>query len=156
LLEIGRRDIAYIGPEDKRIAGYQQALWEAGITPNRNMIYTGADAQFGYTSCGQIIAARLPLDGICAGSDEVAIGILNAIYRSGLRVPQDVAVASIDNIDISAFTIPALTTIDIPKHEIGFHAVETLIADKTQRGSSAFVITVPTQLIIRESSVAPN
>ncbi|MFN8371390.1 MAG: substrate-binding domain-containing protein [Anaerolineae bacterium] len=41
------------------------------------------------------------------------LGVLHCLYRHGLRVPQDIAIASIDNLDISAFAIPALTTVDI-------------------------------------------
>jgi DNA-binding LacI/PurR family transcriptional regulator len=63
-----------------------------------------------------------------------------------------VAIASIDNSDFSAFTIPPLTTMDVPKGEIGRHAVEILLSDSAHRASSAFSVTVPTRLIVRESS----
>jgi DNA-binding LacI/PurR family transcriptional regulator len=153
LLETGRGKIAYLGPDDERIIGYQQALWEHSITPDKGLIDGGFSAQFGYESCERLMAQYPTVDGICAGSDEVAIGVLNFLHRNEVAVPEMVAVASIDNIDISAYTIPSLTTVDVPKFEIGFHAVETLIDDKAHKGSSAFVITVRTELIVRESSI---
>lgn len=153
LLANGRRRIAYIGPDDDRLGGYRQALWEGSIRADDALIRFAPDAQTGYACCEQLLRDAAPIDAICSGSDEVAIGILNCLYRSGLHVPNDVAIASIDNLDISAYTIPALTTIDVPKQEIGFHAIDVLVSDKTRRGSPAFAITLPTQLIVRESSV---
>jgi len=152
LFTCGRKRIAFIGPDDKRVLGYQQALWEKEIALGEGFIYKASEAGEGYDSCSQLIAADLSFDAICAGTDEVAIGILKCLHQNGFDVPRDVALASIDNLDISAFTIPALTTIDVPKREIGLHAVDLLVSNNAWKGSSAFAITVPTQLIVRESS----
>jgi LacI family transcriptional regulator len=155
LLNTNRRHIAYIGPDDKRIPGYQQALWEGSITPADSSLRVAITTMEGYAACDQMLRAKQPIDAICAGSDEVAIGVLKCLHQHGLLIPQDVAVASIDNIDVSAFTVPALTTVDVPKHEIGLHTIDILASDKPRRGSSGFAITVPTQLVVRESSVSP-
>ncbi len=154
LLECGRTQIAYIGPPDKRVAGYQQALWEKGIAPEGGYIYFESDAGSAHSSCMRLIQSGLPVDAICAGTDEVGIGILNCLYQYKLNVPNDIAVASIDNLDISAFTIPPLTTVDVPKHEIGRHAFDILVSDQVWKASAAFSVTLPTQLIVRETSVS--
>ena len=99
------------------------------------------------------LASEPGIDAICAGTDEVAIGALNFLHKQGIRVPQDIAVASIDNLDISAFVVPSLTTVDVPKREIGVHAIDILSMEKPLRDTSAFAITVPTRLVVRESSV---
>jgi DNA-binding LacI/PurR family transcriptional regulator len=151
LLAIGRESIAYIGPYDQRIAGYQRALWEKNITPEQDLVYSASDPRSGYESCAQLIHTR-GFDAVFAGTDEVAIGILKCLHEHHFAVPDDVALASVDNIDISAYTIPTLTTVDVPKYQIGFHAIDTLVSDDQWRGTSAFAITVPTQLIVRESS----
>ena len=101
--------------------------------------------------CKQIIDGGIPFDAVCAGTDEAAIGILKCLHQPGLSVPEDVAVASIDNLDISAYTIPSLTTIDIPKDETGFHAISALI-NHDQEQSSNISITVRTHLIQRNST----
>ncbi len=152
LLESGHRHAAYIGPEDKRRSGFQQALWENKITPDQQMIMSADTPQTGYEQCRQLLHSTTP-DVIMAGTDEVAVGILKCLSEHQIAVPQDVLLASVDNIDMSRFTIPALTTVDIPKDEIGFHAIDVLIADNYRRGEAAYVITVPTKLIIRDSSV---
>lgn len=146
----GKTQIAYIGPEDKRMQGYRQVLWENGLANGERLIRAAVDAKSGYECCLDLIQSGIEMDAICAGTDEVAVGILNCLHKHHLNVPQDIVIASIDNLDIAAFTIPALTTIDVPKREIGLHAVDILLSDKPH--TSAFAITVPTRLIIRESS----
>jgi len=152
LLDNGRTRIAYIGPDDGRLAGYHQTLRNAGLDVGEGYAPFGVDVHLGYERCEQILQAGLPLDAICAGTDEVAVGVLSCLHRHGLRVPEDIAVASIDNLDLAAYTIPTLTSVDVPKIEIGFHAVDILLSDRPRGGASAFAITLPTQLVVRESS----
>lgn len=152
LLATSRTHVVYIGPDDKRVMGYQQALWEKGIAAGGDSIYYAVDSRMGYDACLQLLRADWKFDAICAGTDEAAVGILKCLHEHNLHVPRDVAIASIDNLDISAFTIPALTTVDVPKHEIGLHAIDILVSDKPRRGASAYAITVPTHLVVRESS----
>jgi len=154
LLDCGRTRVAYIGPDDKRIHGFQQALWEHGIQPGDHPIYYAIDSRAGYESCAQLLQSGVSVDAICAGTDEVAIGALKRLHEQGIGVPRQVAIASIDNLDISAYTIPALTTVDVPKHEIGLHAVEALLSDAPRKSAPSFAITVHTQLIVRESTTA--
>jgi LacI family transcriptional regulator len=154
LLASGLQRIAYIGPDDNRIGGYYQGLWERNISPDRDIIYTATDTQGGYEQCKRLLHSSIP-QGILAGTDEVAIGVLKCLDEHKLAVPGDVAVASIDNIDISAFTIPALTTVDVPKYQIGRHAIDLLVSDEYWKTASPVALTVPTQLIVRESSM-PN
>lgn len=153
LAAIGRKRIAYIGPDDKRVLGYRQALSEHDLTAAEGWTRYAIDAAPGCEECERLLQSEPNIDAICAGTDEVAIGVLNCLHKQGIQVPQDVAVASIDNLDISAFVIPSLTTVDVPKREIGVHAIDILSMDKAQRDSSAFAITLPTCLVVRQSSV---
>jgi len=154
LLTSGRLRVAYIGPEDKRVAGYRQALWEAAIMADERLVHYAIDAQSGFECCEQLIRSQITTDAICTGTDEVAIGVLHCLHRHRLHVPKEIAVSSIDNLDIAAFTVPALTTVDVPRQEIGFHTIDILVSDKPPKPSSAFVITLPIRLVIRESSAA--
>ncbi|MEZ4669855.1 MAG: LacI family DNA-binding transcriptional regulator [Anaerolineae bacterium] len=153
LLENGRKTVAYIGPDDQRVAGYQQALWQGTHPLDERLIVFGEDSGSGFTGCRQMLERGVPFDGICSGTDEVAIGVMNCLHLAGLAIPDDVAVASIDNINISAFMNPTLTTVDVPKYEMGLHAIDLLISDSSWKQSAAFTIMVPTQLIVRESSI---
>ena len=151
LLMNGRQRVAYIGPEDKRFQGYQQALWEAGVPFDPKLIGFAPDSNAGYWQCEQLIPADLGIDAICSGTDEVALGILSYLNGAQIRIPETIAVASIDNLELAAFTSPPLTTVDVSKHDIGVHAIETLISQDPYK-KSGFSITVPTQLVLRASS----
>ncbi len=152
LLALGHRKAVYVGPEDKRIAGFQQALSEYQIPFEPQQIYSASEMPDGYFRCQEMLRDYLP-DAIVGGTDEIATGILKHLYENQIAVPDDIVVASIDNIDLSRFTIPSLTTVDIPRDQIGFHAIDILAADNRHKESSAFTITVPIQLIVRQSSV---
>ena len=152
LLSSGHHKVAYIGPQDKRVAGFQQALWESKLELAIHQICSASEMQEGFESCNDLLKDYLP-NAIVAGTDEVAVGILKCLHENHIVVPSDVVVSSIDNIDLSRFTIPSLTTVEIPRDQIGFHAIDILVADTYRRGSSAFAITVPTQLVIRDSSI---
>lgn len=152
LLDIGRKKIAYIGPEDRRLQGYHQALWEQRQETDERLVHFAVAPEWGYACCSDLLRSGAPVDAICTGTDEVAIGVLKCLHEHGLRVPQDVAVASIDNLDISAYLIPSLTTVDIPKSEIGQQAVNTLLTKQANGSGGAVNITVRTQLIVRDST----
>src|SRR5258708_32614415 len=85
LLDSGRTHIAYIGPDDKRIPGYQQALCATGISPIQT--YISDESASAYEQCSQLIQSGLPIDAICTGTDEVGIGVLNCLYQHGISVP---------------------------------------------------------------------
>jgi len=152
LLASNRSTVAYIGPEDRRVTGYQQALWEKGITTDERLMAFAIDSHSGHDCCDQLLQTGLPIDAICAGTDEVAIGVLKSLHQHGLAVPRQIAVASIDNLDIAAYTIPALTSVDVPRRQIGQHTIDALVSRPAQTHSSAYGITVRTQLVVRESS----
>lgn len=153
LIDIGRRQIAYIGPQDRRVQGFQQANWEQGLRPDERLLRYAIDPEWGFNYCEQLINAGLAFDAVCVGSDEVAVGVLNCLSTHDYRIPQDVAVASIDNLDIAAYTIPSLTTVDVPKNEIGQQAINALVSQQIGTDASAISITLRTQLIVRQSSV---
>lgn len=151
LLDTGRRHVAYIGPQDRRLSGYQQAVWESGQAFNPAMAQFAVDPEWGYAGCHTLFESGVPIDAICTGTDEVAVGVLKCLNERGLRIPRNVAVASIDNLDISAYLIPSLTTVDIPKIEIGQQAVNLLLTPTHSIPASVSMI-VRTQLIIRDST----
>jgi LacI family transcriptional regulator len=151
LLAVGKRRVAYIGPEDKRLVGYRQALWESNIQPDDRLAMPAIDTPSGFEICERLLSQGLDVDAICIGTDEVSIGVLKCLYQRGLQVPRDVAVASIDNLNFAEFLIPSLTSIDVPRYELGNHIINALIGNG-EKLAPAFSIMIRTQLIVRESS----
>ena len=92
-------------------------------------------------------------DAIFAGSDTLASVILGVIYRLGMKCPDDVGVIGFNNLDLSAHTAPPLTTINIPTKAIGKCAASRLIKLIHTDDPLVIKINLPTNLVIRESTV---
>jgi LacI family transcriptional regulator len=154
LLEHGYRDIAYIGETDQRVTGFKQAFLEQGIE-NISGLYVddAADMESGYRAIQNLRQSRQNLPrAVFAGSDEVAVGILLWLHEQGVNVPGEIAVISIDNIEIASYTNPQLTTMNVQKRAMGCRAVEMIMNHSAGRGENALTLLLPTNLIIRKSA----
>ncbi|HUV70681.1 MAG TPA: LacI family DNA-binding transcriptional regulator [Terracidiphilus sp.] len=139
LLSLGHRRIGFIGisPDDsktlRRYGGYVTALREAGIEPV--MEYTvgppGAPAfatqEDGYQGMFRLAALKTPPTAVFARNDFAAIGAMRAAHKLGLVVPRDMAIAGFDNIPLTTFTTPPLTTVAQPIAEQGVAAAQFLL-----------------------------
>jgi LacI family transcriptional regulator len=152
LLGLGRRNLAYIGESDERISGFRQAMFEAGCTDMGSLPLAMAnDMHSGHDAAAGLLAATPGIDAIVAGSDEVAIGILHCLARSRVAVPGRLALASIDNIEMSEFTNPPLTTVNVQKTTMGRQAVQLIINRDRNAGEGPLTLLLPSSLVVRES-----
>ena len=87
---------------------------------------------------------------IFAANDRMALGAMAAISDLGLRVPEDVALVGFDDVPMSSYLRPALTTVSVSAHELGKKAMDILLADIEGR-STRRRVRVATQLIVRDS-----
>jgi LacI family transcriptional regulator len=83
---------------------------------------------------------------VFAANDAMALGLLSALRDAGVRVPQEIAIAGFDDIPISRYVTPPLTTVKVPITELGRRAFALAISDEEQRHE-----ILPTTLVIRES-----
>ncbi len=148
-------DIAYIGEHDERVFGVQQALLQHNLNAVQQNFYLaeGFDMQTGYDgmkSISEKSGGTFPRALVC-GSDEVAVGAMCYLNENGIRIPEDVAIISIDNIELAAYANPPLTTINVQKKAMGYRAVEMIINDSVGQGDKAVCITLPTEIIERKS-----
>ncbi|HUZ04593.1 MAG TPA: LacI family DNA-binding transcriptional regulator [Acidobacteriaceae bacterium] len=165
LLALGHRNIGFIGisPQDgktlRRYGGYVAALREAGIEPNSK--YTvgppGAPAfateEDGYQGMMRLAALKTPPTAIFARNDFAAIGAMRAAHKLGLVVPRDVAIAGFDNIPLTTFTTPPLTTVEQPIIEQGIAAARFLLDRITgDRAIPRRTTCMSCTLIVREST----
>jgi DNA-binding LacI/PurR family transcriptional regulator len=110
----------------------------------------------GYQACSQLLAADPKPTAIVAGNDLTAIGILHCAYDAGLRVPEDLSVVGFDDILFAAYTQPALTTVAVPRAEVGktaFEALWTMLADPELKGRE---YRLGTRLVTRQSTSFPG
>jgi LacI family transcriptional regulator len=152
LIGLGHTRLAYIGQSDTRLKGFQQALWENNLSVEPELVLSDAeDAQKGYERCLKIMQMPNLPTAFMAGSDEVAFGVLKGLHDHGMQVPEQIALVSIDDIDLSAFVSPGLTTVHVPKEDMGFYAVQVLVNFSAQPDTPPAAIILPTDLTIRES-----
>ena len=94
---------------------------------------------------------RLPT-AVVAANDMMALGAMAELRALGVRVPEEVSVVGFDDIEFAALSQPALTTVCLPRRELGRRAVEALlqtIGHPEQRGVE---VAIPTHLVVREST----
>ena len=89
-----------------------------------------------------------------AYNDEYAMLLMRALQYEGLRIPEDLSVVGFDDSPIAAFTVPALTSVAIPMHEIGRRAMELLL--RLVAGEPGTSVVLATELRVRESTAPPR
>lgn len=157
LIRLGHENIAYIGDctYETRYIGYYQALINHKISLNYENIYpTDQTQEQGFhTMTALLSSSRRPTAIFCA-NDSTALGVLDALKRHKKKgyFP---SIISIDNINDSQKTVPMLTTIDIPKKEMG-HLALMLLLDRKNGGHHENVrLELPCRLIERDSCTNP-
>jgi LacI family transcriptional regulator len=95
----------------------------------------------------------LPFTAVFAANDDSAYGAMLALYRRGLRVPDDVSIVGFDDVGHSAFSLPPLTTVRQPLRELGREAANAIVALIGGRNPPHGVM-VRQELIVRESTRA--
>lgn len=81
----------------------------------------------------------------------MAVGVYQAVYQQGLRVPQDIAVMGYDDIQLAQYMTPPLTTIHQPKDELGELAIDTLLHRLKEPEAEAQVLVLTPELVVRGS-----
>lgn len=154
LLSGGHKEIAYIGEKNKenRYHSYCHSLEANGIPldPHR-IVETEQTLDGGYHAVQILIRRRVPFTAVFCANDATAIGVIKALQEHGIRVPQDVSVIGIDDVEMARYFTPMLTTVHIPITELGKQAAKLLI-DRIQRGHTLPVkMELPFTLAKRDS-----
>ena len=112
-----------------RFAGHLEALQEAGISRSDELIYQGDfSGHAGLKAVNYLLNQGINFSAIVAANDMVALGSRLALYRSGIRVPDDVSIIGCDDQAEAAFMTPPLTTIRQPSYEMGVVASRSLLS----------------------------
>lgn len=134
-----------------RTEGWRDALRDAGrsIPP---IVYGDWTAESGHRN-GLVLGRAPEVSAVFVACDDMAFGFLRAMSELGRRVPQDVAVVGMDDIDLAAYCTPPLTTVRQQFADVGRLAVEQLIARITGPKSEQATELIEPELIVRGSSV---
>ena len=159
IVSLGHRRIGFVsGPltlksARTRRSAFLKCIAACGIGQRQRSVVEGNHKiDGGESAIMQLLSLPQPPTAVLTSNDLSAIGALRAITRVGLRVPQDISVIGFDDIELSRFTQPPLTTIRLSRDELGrkaFTALYEMVSGKHQSGQE---IKVSTELVDREST----
>src|SRR4030065_914247 len=161
LINLGHKNIAFISSDishpsfSDRLNGYRQALESAKIPIKNNLIITNSNyqgRQAGFILANKIFTGNKEVTAVFAGNDAMAIGVMHYLNKKGYKVPEDVSVIGFDDIEADLLLDPSLSTIRVPKIELGVEALKLLVNTLKNKKSLPKKILVPVELMIREST----
>lgn len=155
LLSLGHRDIWFVGNTRlpwfaRRFKGYRQAMEEAGLEPRSSEVDTDLDQELGYLATKSLLAKNAPVSAIFAGGDSNADGVCRALRDCALRIPEDISVVGFNDIE-AAMLHPPLTTIHVFTDQIGKRLAQMVLNRIECPQMEPQHVTIPTQLVKRES-----
>jgi len=161
LLELGHRRIGVVSGRlegnDRaidRLDGVRAELARAGVAlPAANVEEAPYALQAGREAL-MALMGRAKLTAVICGNDVLAIGAIQCAQRLGLRVPQDLSITGLDDMEIASIVTPALTTVRFPIAEVGTQAAHHLL--ERMRGAAPRCIELPLALVVRESASPPQ
>jgi LacI family transcriptional regulator len=156
LIHLGHTRIAHLISDStftgsqQRLAGYRQALIDAGLPVDQNLIIPVYYRHWGIEGAKQLFDSKLEFTAIFAESDMIAYHAFSELYRRHIRVPDTVSVIGHDDYPISSFVTPALTTMHTPLNEIGAAAAESIL--QLLDGQTIGYREMGSELVIRDST----
>lgn len=157
LLALGHRRIAFIsghplGDIEERSAAYGARMRAEGLDiPPGYVQHVSNEPAGGEQALAALMELAVPPTSIVCSTDQLAIGVLHGAAIRGLAVPDELSVVGFDDLPISAFTVPSLTTIRMPVREMAAKAVQMAIEGTQQDGSVTVEVLRP-ELVVRQST----
>jgi DNA-binding LacI/PurR family transcriptional regulator len=166
LAGLGRRRIAAVGAQTTetgvtarlRLEGYRQGLVRAGLPCDEALVVQAASwhRPEGAAGARALLGAVGGIDAIVCFNDLLALGVLRALADAGVRVPDDVAVVGVDDVEDGRYSRPSLTTVALDKAQIARTAVELLAARLAgARDAPPRAVVAGHRLVVRESTAGP-
>lgn len=166
LIELGHTHIAYLGHSrtgritQERAEGYKKALKQAGLPFNSKYVAAGPNgsAEGGVIGLKKLLEVDVRPTAVVCFNDIMAIGAMHAARQAGLNVPTDCSITGFDNISLSQYVNPALTTFHQPRYELGTEAAEMmlrLLSRKNKNLNAAEMISLRGELVVRASTAPP-
>lgn len=159
LISLGHRNIAHISAPlrfqigNLRLEGFRHTMQKAGLTVDDDLIGEGDYSPIsGYNAMKEILKKGKAFTAVFAANDQMGIGVIRALLDEGYRVPEDVAVIGIDNNFPSTLITPSLSSVNLPKYDLGFQAMHLLNERMKDPGRPRCVITLESELVVRKST----
>lgn len=161
LVTLGHQSIAHISAPlrfqigNLRLEGYRETMKKTGLSVDDDLIAEGDYSPVsGYDAMKKILKKGKKFTAVFAGNDQMGIGAIRALLDEGYRVPEDVAVIGIDNNFPSTLITPSLSSVNLPKFDLGFQAMHLLNERMKDPKRPRTVITLESELVVRKSTSA--
>lgn len=115
----------------------------------------GTPDRWGYEAVGRMVVSGLDVDAIICAADHIAVGVVQALHAHGIRIPEDVAVASFDDTLLASTTSPPLTSVRQPMDEVARHAVKVIESGMLEREPEPRSILLEPAVVARASTERP-
>lgn len=163
LLALGHTRIAVAAgpassvPTVDRVAGYRSALAQAGVPYDPGMVrYGDYSVASGAAALPALLDLRPRPTAVLALSDRVGVGVLAAARERGLNVPRDLSVVGFDDTQVAELSVPALTAVHQPLHEMGVEAMQLMSRAIDLGHVPGLPVELRTHLVVRESTAPPR
>ena len=163
LVELGHQEIAVLsGPQNiftstERVAGFRQAMVEAGLEHNLDHVYWGSFRQNPGEIAERALQSSPHPTAFLAVNNFIANGALQTFSEAGLRIPEDISLVSFDDIPVIINPNPFLTVSVQPAYEMGYQATQLLLERLRNEGpDERQEIVLPTEIFIRQSTAPPS
>jgi LacI family transcriptional regulator len=136
--------------------GYRAAMEADGAPVLTGYVWTGRfEYQYGVTGGAAVLDLPDPPTAVFAGSDEMALGVVEAARARGLRIPDDLSIVGFDDTQLARMASPPLTTVRQPLTEMGMVAVRTALRLAAGEKIESHHVELATELVVRGSTAAP-
>ena len=141
----------------EEVMGYRKALIDAGLPVKEDLISYAIPGYSGGVEVARRLLRRIERPtAIFARSDQMAIGVIKVAQEMGLRVPQDLSVIGDGDIPIAEFFNPPLSTVRIPRYELGVKAALMLLERIEKKNLPQRQYIFEPRLVIRSSTTVPQ
>lgn len=165
LVSLGHRDIAYLGVPGnpnyhERRVSFITSMFDAGLTVRPEWLNEGPSlVESAFERVAELLSHKKRPTALVCCNDFLALGAMRATEKCKISVPDDLSIVGFDDVDGASFMSPPLTTVRVPKDELGRCAVRQLllrssIGEKPDEARSE--VRVKTRLIVRQSTAAPR
>lgn len=161
LIDYGHRNIGFIAGDIKhpsiyeRFQGYKNALEEIGIRTNDKFYVIDEDYPAranGYLAASKLYKRNRNITAIFAANDALAIGAMQFYKDNDIKIPDDISIIGFDDVEVDLLIDPSLSTIHVPKIELGAEAMQLMLNILKNNSTTAKKILVPVELIVRKST----
>lgn len=161
LIDCGHRNIAFLGGEinhpsiNERFLGYRMTLEKNNIPFNPDNVVTTKkpiNKEEGYLAAANLLKSTTGVTAIFSCNDAMAIGAMQLLKERNISIPKDVSVVGFDDIESDLFMDPPLTTIRVPKFDLGIEALRLICDMNDKKLTDPKKILMPVELVVRRST----